>query len=250
MKKIVAIAALACLLHTLQAQTQVEGGELRFGFQFSPTVAWMTTNDKDVGPSGALLGAKLGMIGEFYFAENYAFTSGLGFNFNSGGRLLYQKPGSYWVDAETNLLPGLDTLGAGTKLTYRIQYLEIPLGFKMRTREFGYLSYFLEPNLTIGIRTQARGKIDDPSKQGEDEEKYNIRREVNPLNLSWGLMGGGEYSLSESTRLVVGLGFQIGFADVTKDNGTIIDPVLVNGARKEDSKGVSNSIILRIGVLF
>lgn len=244
MKKIVAISAFL-LGFSLVATAQEL---IRFGFQVSPAFSWMSSNSSRINTSGTNLGIKLGMVGEYYFQENYAFTTGIGFHFNSGGTLLYDNPGSYWK--KTDLPDPLTSLSADTKLKYDIQYLEIPAGLKMRTREFGYIRYFLEPNIVFGFRTQARGTIKDPGKNGEDEEKYNIQKEVNALNLSWGLRGGIEYTISENTSLVGGIGFQVGFTDATDDNGTEFDSSTPSGERREDSKGTVRAIVLRLGVMF
>lgn len=241
MKKIVAIAAILSLTSSLVTAQD----DIRFGFQLSPSFSWMTANTNRINPSGTNMGLKLGMIGEYYFRDNYAFTTGIGFFFNSGGTLLHEYGGSYWT--RSDLGPSLDTLPDNVKLKYGVQYLEIPVGLKMRTREFGYLRYFLEPSLFIGLKTQARGNIKGAG-VGNEEEKINIRNEVNNLNLSWGVGAGLEYTLSENTSLVGGLGFQIGFADVTDDNGTVFDPV--RGDRRENSKGSINAITLRLGVIF
>jgi hypothetical protein len=246
MKKIVALAAFFLALATLlPAQS-----DIRFGFQLSPTFTWMNTSASRINPSGSNLGLKLGMLGEFYFRENYAFISGIGFGFNHGGTLLHEVGGTYWTKTD---LPA-DTLGnqnTGVKLKYGIQYVEIPIGLKLRTKEFGYLRYFMEPAITLGFKTQAQGRVIGESRI-DSEEKFDIRREVNALNLSWGITGGLEYSLSESTSLVGGLGIQIGFADTTDDNGTAFDARRgwPGSNPREDSKGRVNAFILRLGVIF
>lgn len=241
MKKIVAIAAFFIVFQTISSAQN----DIRFGFQVSPVFSWMNSSDNRINPSGTNLGLKLGMMGEYYFRENYAFTGGLGFAFNHGGTLQHDFGGSYWT--RSDLGNALDTLPAGVNLKYGIQYVEIPVGLKMRTREFGYLRYFIHPELTIGLKSQARGTIQGVG-VGDDAEKINIRKEVNGLNLAWGLGAGIEYSLSESTSLVGGLAFQVGFTDATDDNGIVFDDN--RGNRKEDSKGKVNAITLRIGVMF
>lgn len=241
MKRIVALVAISLFLGKL-----AYGQDIRFGFQLSPSFAWMTTNTNKINRSGTNLGLKLGMLGEYYFRENYAFVSGIGFAFNYGGTLLHERAGNYWT--KSDLPTGLpDPLPEDVKLKYGIQYVEIPAALKMRTREFGYIRYFLEPGITIGFKTQARGDIKGTG-IGDDAEKLNIRREVNGLNLSWGVGTGIEYSLSDNTSLVGGLGFQIGFTDATDDNGTAI--VSEMDQREEDSKGTVNAIILKIGIMF
>ncbi len=185
------------------------------------------------------------MTGEFYFRENYAFTSGLGFWFNAGGTLLHEYGGIYWDPAL--LPPNIDTMPDMVKLKYGIQFVEIPLGLKMRTKEFGYNRYYIEPALTLGFKTQARGTATGNG-LGEDVEKINIRNEVNAINLSWGIGGGVERSISENTSLVMGAAFQIGFADLTRNKGEVHLPTGV--VQDEKSVGKTSGIILRLGVIF
>lgn len=241
MKKAVALAAfLVTSVLAVQAQN-----DLRFGFQASPTFSWMVANTSRINPSGSNLGLKLGMLGEYYFRENYALTMGLGFAFNHGGTLLHEYSGQYWT--RSDLSPTQDTLPSNVKLKYGIQYLEIPVGLKMRTREFGYLRYYVEPAITLGFKTQARGQIEGIGVSTEDE-KIDIRKEVNGINLSWGIGGGIEYSLSDNTSLIGGVAFQTGFTDATDDGGTVFDPD--RGNREESSKATVNVLIIRIGVMF
>jgi len=249
MKKIVFILPILCWCSlSLSAQE----GEIRFGIQASPSFTWMDTDNADVNRSGTNLGLKLAMLSEYYFRENYAVTSGIGFHFNAGGEMLFEEPGEYWPDSELN--PGLDSLAAGAKLRYNLQYVEIPIGLKMRTREFGYVRYFLQPSLVMGFRSQARGNIDgrrfDGSTVGDDGEKINIRQEVSGLNLSWAIGGGIEYTLSGTTSLLAGLNLQFGFTDTTKDSGTYFDSNRGGEARSEDSRAKISGLTFQIGILF
>ncbi len=241
MKKIVMVAFIFFTVQAIYAQ-----GDIRFGFQMSPAVSWLNTDNNKINSSGPNIGLKLGLQGEYYFRDNYAITSGIGFHFNAGGTLLHQYGGVYWT--RTDLPTGLDTMSNDVKLKYSVQYVEVPIGLKMRTKEFGFFRYFLDPAITIGFKTQARGTITDSGKIGDEDEKYDIRQEVNGLNLCWGLTGGAEYNIGENSTLVFGAGFQIGFTDVTDDNGTVFDPD--RGNRDENSKGLFRSIVLKLGVMF
>ncbi|MCP3933486.1 MAG: PorT family protein [Bacteroidetes bacterium] len=242
MKKIVVVGIfLFFLFQNTNAQL-----DIRFGFQVSPTFSWMSTNVTRINPSGTNLGLRLGVMGEYYFQENYAITSGIGFSFNQGGTLLYDFGGNYWVNTEFNKTIYYP-LPDDVKLKHNIQYVEIPMGLKMRTREFGYLRYYIEPQLIWGFKTQARGDITGPNI--ENLEKLNIKKDVNGLNASWGIGGGVEYSISDETALIGGIFFHKGFFDVTDDGGTYDNPN-IGGNVKEDSKGTISSITLRIGILF
>ena len=139
MKKLITVLCLMSIFLTTYGQE-----DLRFGFQMSPSFSWMSTDVNHINTSGTNLGLKLGLIGEYYFRENYAITSGIGFHFNAGGTLLYENEGFYWrnSDIPTSVLSDSLSFPAGTKFKSSIQYLEIPLGLKMRTREFGYIRSF------------------------------------------------------------------------------------------------------------
>jgi hypothetical protein len=246
MKKLIIVLCLATISLTGYAQQ-----DLRFGFQMSPSFSWMSTSVNHINSSGTNLGLKLGIVGEFYFRENYALVSGIGFHFNAGGTLLHENEGFYWRNSDIPASVMSDTtFASGTKLKYGIQYLEIPIGLKMRTREFGYVRYYFQPDITLGFKSQARGSIEGVGITDGDE-KYNIRKEVNGLNMSWGLGGGIEYTITENTSLVAGLAFQKGFTDVTDDRrDQYFDSRDANKLKAEKSKGVVNAITLKVGIIF
>lgn len=225
-------------------------GDLRFGFQLSPTFGWMNTNLNNISTQGTNLGLKLGMIGEYYFRENYAFSTGIGFYFNAGGTLFHERGGSYWQEADVPAVAREAMEDGEIKLKYSIQYVEIPAALKMRTREFGYLRYYVEPSIILGFETQATGSVKGPG-VGDEAEKINIRKEVNSLNMFWGIGGGVEYSISDNTALVGGLAFQTGFLDATRDKSSdYFQNGNPNEPREENSKGRVNAIVLKLGVMF
>lgn len=237
MKKIVAIAAFLGLI-TFSSTAQAD---LRLGFQVSPTFSWMTTDDSEINNNGTNLGLKLGARGEVFFRENYAFLIGLGFAFNSGGQLRHNEFSDAWQRSE---IPNgvIVPFPAGSDLRYNLQYVEIPFGLKFRTNEIGYLRYYAElPVITLGFKSQARGQI---QYSNINEDKIDIKKEVTPLALSWGIGGGVEYSVSEGTSLIGGISYQRGFTDVTKDYDA------KNGAAAVNEKATISSFIIHLGVMF
>jgi opacity protein-like surface antigen len=233
MKKIVAIAAFFTLLYSTAS---AQDTDLRLGFQISPAFSSMGTDDNKINPNGTNLGLKMGARGEVYFRENYAFLVGLGFAFNTGGTLLHEQNFEPIWPNNPDLPPNANW-GGNVNLKYGIQYVEIPFGLKFRTNEMGYFRYFAEvPVITLGFKSQARGAFKN---SGINEEKIDIKKDVNGLALSWGLTGGVEYSISGSTSLVGGVGFQRVFTDVTKDHGSGVN-----------SKAHITNIIIHLGVMF
>jgi len=213
----------------------------RFGVQASPVISFMYANDNQINSDGINLGLKLGLMAEYYFAETYAITSGLNMAFNHGGPMIYEVGGAFLPDSELSD-ESLREVADGTRIKYNLQYLEIPLGLKMRTEEFGYVRYFAEmPIFHLNILTRARGDIDGPEDRAENE---NISRDATFFNLTWGFGGGFEYSLSPNSSIVTGLYYHQSFVDITDDSGQ------KNNGRDENSKGSFGLIQLRVGILF
>ena len=246
MKKIaLAFGFLFAIQGILSAQN-----EIRFGVQASPTWSWLRTDDKLLEGAGSNWGLKFGVLGEYYFARNYAFTAGLGFGFNQGGTLLngYEK-GVFWPNTDLSN-PILDTLSKDAKLHYRLTYVEIPFGLRFRggSNEDSRMKFYAEaPIFTLGFLSKAlgdiRGNVPDVT---EDEI---IKRDVNGLSLSWGIGAGIEYEIASSATAVVGLSFQQQFTDMTHDGGSLYDSR--NSTWKKDkSKGTFNSLSLRLAFFF
>ena len=226
----------------------------RFGIQASPTFTWMSSGDKGINGNGSNTGLKLGVIGESYFAENYAFSFGINFAFNQGGTLKHDVGGNLWPNSplSSDIYKTGPAMPDGVNLKYGLQYVEIPLGLRLRSQEFGYLRYFAElPVFTLGFLTQAQGAITGTDM---DTEKEDISKDVNNFAFSWGLGAGIEYSLGTQTSLIGGIYYQNYITDVTENDGDKFierdqDGLPVTTA-KENSKSLIKGITIRIGVMF
>lgn len=244
MKKITLLLFFSCfLLGEAEAQKK-----LRFGFQASPSWSWLRTNDRKIEGVNSNWGIKLGALGEYYFTDNYAFTTGLGFGFNQGGTLqngyTRWKP---WDDSDLSEIPS-DTFNFETKLHYRVTYVEIPFGLKMRggSNEDSRVKFYAElPMFTLGFVTKGIGDIRGTNDQ--NLEDIDIREEVRGLSLSWGLGGGIEYEFASNGSLMAGIAFQKQFTDITRDGYVEKTP---GNWQKEDSKGTFGNLALKIGVFF
>lgn len=253
MKKIAAAIFFFIFLNTtIFAQEPYQN--FRFGIQFSPTLTWMTSSDKKINGNGTVTGLKLGVIGERYFAENYAFMFGLGFAFSQGGVLKHDIGGNLWPNSplSSDVYQTGPAMPDGVNLKYGLQYVEIPFGLRLRSQEFGYIRYFAEiPVFTLGFITQAKGAVEGTDM---DTEKEDIRKDVNNFAFSWGLGGGIEYNLGSQTSLVAGIYYQSYTTDVTENDGLKYtqrdqDGLPVTTA-SESSKGQIRGITFRLGVMF
>lgn len=178
------------------------------GLHADPNIGWFATDTKSVSNDGARPGFSFGLTFNKYFTQNYAFSTGISI-MSAGGSLVYSDP----MKMEFNNVPP-SILLPGKPVTYKIQYLVIPIGLKLQTNQIGYITYFsdigLDPKIVIG------GKADIPSLNISGENAMN---ELNMFNLSYHITGGIEYSFGGSTALIIGLNFDNNFLDITKDNG-------------------------------
>jgi len=241
MKHSLFIVMISVIFTSAAAIAQDGFKNIRFGPEVSPQLSWLSTNDNQINSESYNFGLKLGLMGEYYFTENYAITGGLGLAFNTGGVLKHDIGGDLLGRSELSL-PTLNNLDDGAEIDYNMQFVEIPVGLKMKTRKFGYISYYAHlPIFTLGILTRSRADI---MASNVSSTNKNISKDTRFFNISWGFGGGMEYSLSPETSFVFGLYYQQSIIDVTRDKGT------QRTGEREDSKGTFGIVSLRVGVLF
>jgi hypothetical protein len=114
------------------------------------------------------------------------------------------------------------TLPANIIVDYKLQYVTIPLGLKLRTNQIGYFTYFVLLGFTNQFRTKAKGNSTDSNLLNNDL----INKEVKFYNLGYHFGLGAEYALGKDTGLTVGFVYNNGFLDITKSHGHIKSRVL------------------------
>jgi len=190
---------------TINAQQKIS-----FGVHADPVISWFTSDIEAVSNEGARPGFNFGISFNSYFTPNYSFSSGINI-ISAGGRLTGNDITVLELD---NYGDGTATVAAGDAIVYRVQYLAVPLGLKLQTNQIGYLTFFtdlgLDPKVVIG------GKADIPSLEIKGE---NATSELKMFNLSYHIIAGIEYGVGGNTAVVLGLGFDNNFFDITKDNG-------------------------------
>jgi hypothetical protein len=196
---------------------------VRLGAHFDPVISWFSTKSNDISKDGGRLGFNAGLIAEYYFAPNYALSSG--FNLTRlGGDLLYKVPVNISTDAGGVLLP------ANTTVAYNVTYLTIPLALKLKSNEIGYFSYYAEMGFTPQVDIGSKA-----SSTGGALNKDNVADELSLFNLSYFFGGGVEYNIGGQTSLTFGLMYNNGFVDVLSN---------------ADYKANFNSLTIRLGIMF
>lgn len=234
MKKLTILVLL--FLTTLITKAQDDNG-MHFGLKITPSIGWLRTDSKGVESNGTKFAFGYGLITEFKFSDRYSFATGLDVTYRGGNLKSSITSGDQTTSTTTN-----------TESSFNLQYIELPLTLKLKTKEIGYLTYYLQVGVAPGINIRARADIKSNTETstttggtttkttsnfeltGED-----VQDDINNFNLSMLIGGGIEYTLSGSTVLLVGLQFNNGLLDASD---------------QADIKMNSNLLGLTVGVLF
>lgn len=243
MKKI----ALLVFTFTTIISSSFAQADFQLGLSLSPNFSWFKAQSTSVESDGLKFGFNYGIIGDFNIAENYSLSTGIMLA-SLGGELEYADI----QDISSTTTPSL--IGGRTTSDITLKYIEIPLTLKLKTNEIGYLTYYGQFGLGLGINYDATADTDFnyPGSNGaQSQEEVDFADEVNILRASLIVGLGAEYNLTGNTSLVFGFTFNNGFTNVlTEDaydednNGNGI------GNRSEDFKAINNYLLLNIGVLF
>lgn len=209
------------ILFSLPAIAQEKN--FRFGITVDPVISWLNPDISSVDSKGNRLGFNIGLTVDRFFAANYALASGISIH-NAGGSLLFKNATTIRTNQGTKDLP------ENTKVTYKLQYLHIPVGMKLLTNEIGYTTFYGQLGLNAMVNIKANG-----ISSGKIIDNDNISKEINLINLGYHIGGGVEYSLGGNTRLTAGLTYMNGFTDVTN-----------RGA----DKVVLQNLLIKLGVIF
>lgn len=231
MKKIILCCFVILFAYNIFAQNKSISGGLYFG----PGLSWLSSDSKTVKEEGLRLNYSFGALLDINIINNFAFSTGLTFN-KYNGKISYPFGASDIIAGETGTRSSLPD---NIKMTYKLNYLAIPLGLKGKTNEIGYLTYFLKAGITPMINIKAKANIGD-------SENELINKEIRLLNLGWHIGGGLEWNLAGNTKLLVELLYTGGIFDIDKTK------VYTSGLKVEthDPKININDISLKVGIIF
>ena len=197
--------------------------ETKIGVSIDPQYTWMSVESKKDDQNGGLLGVSGGLLIDHYFQKNYAFQTGIALGIQGGGIKYGDSLTLKVYDETTHFAPG-------TTIDYKLQYINVPLGLKLKTNEIGYFSYFARIGFTNQLNIGAKASSSDNQLDNDV-----IKKEINIYNLSYHFGIGAQYALTKDTSIILGVTYHNGFINVTKNS---------------DSRVFSRIVSVRLGVIF
>ena len=276
MKKSILLIAVCLLFSKLSTSQDIKN--VRFGIRFTPAINWMVPdNDKKIQKGGAVMKAGIGLVLEFKLASVVSLQTGLEYSGagckakygTDSAAYLYKDDAIVKATIANDMVKNADSTffaSGGTILflkerKYNIGYLNIPLTFKLKTKDIGGFTYFGQIGGNLFIRTSTRGnnsytvyqeKLGVPiiSKDIVKDSKVDVSKSVNLFSACGSFGAGAEYNISGSTSAYASLHYQYHFMNTTKaDSGYLIR--FKDGKASEFPNTMKlRQIVLAIGILF
>lgn len=269
MRNRILLLAVLCLSLSATAQDQ----EWKIALHVDPNFSWMKPGSKDISQESNKLRFGFGIMIDKMFTDNYAFGTGLNV-INTGGELSYLYKSIYSPTNQEVIMH--------INRAYNVKYLEVPLTLKLRTNEIGYITYWAQFGLGLGMNIGAKGDdeltyvrirnviADDPNTEGidesndtwdtaaikaETEEEVDIKDDIKLFRTSLIVAAGIEYNLSGNSSILAGVTFNNGFSNMLNNTGVKYDstgnPEIFNKKPQTfDLKAIGNFVSLNVGFMF
>lgn len=208
----------------------------QFGIKAAPNLGWISPDTRGYSSEGTKLGFGWGFMADINIIDNYYF--GMGFNLNYHNSSL-----SYNTLYPITQINGSDSLFNGKLIRdLRLQYIEVPLLFKMKTNRFKEYRFLGQIGFVTSFNIKARAHdvfYQEGAKAiaGDMDVFDDIAFAKEAL-----LIGGGfEYSIDKSTFLVFSLNYNNGFTDVFRGK---------NPLTGDEQNATASYLELSLGIIF
>ena len=228
------------LMLAMSLTMSAQNNGFAFGFKFGPGFDWTGSTTGAAVNEGMRTGFGVGVVAEYYFAENYAIVSGINVNMNRG---------HYSFKNANDSITLLDPFTVDRY--YKSTIYEIPLMIKMMTNELGNLPLRAYAQVGGGLGYAERVKVKDDNAS----EYASTDREFSNLRASLKIGGGAQYALDESTRIFAGVYFSHDFINNINSvrpnyyGNYIVDGKPI-GERDKKLNMLQNRLGIEVGILF
>ena len=242
MKKSLLIVGLL-LAMSLTASAQNKG--FAFGLKLGPGFDWTGSTTGAAKSEGVPVGFGVGLVAEYYFAENYAISTGVNVNMNRGH---YSFQNAH-LDSVDGVLPfTVDRF-------YKSTVYEIPLMLKMVTNELGNLPLRVYAQVGAGFGYAQKVKVKDSYEDFNGDTYIASNKEYSNFRTSLKIGAGAQYALDESTRVFLGVYFSHDFLNNINSIAPnhykfYFDGDEKVGERETKLNMLQNRVGIEVGVLF
>lgn len=211
--------------------------QVKLGLRFAPGVAVNSVIGDDTFDAAETNGASVrfsaGPIADFFFADNYAISTGLWYTVKRGS---FRVPGGL-----------LDANGAslGNQTTYNLQMIQIPVTVKLYTNEVAPdIRVYFQLGGTFDAKLAEKAKDEDNNILAKLSEAQDEKAAYKPIDVGLYLGAGAEIVLGENTALFGGLNYNRGLINA-------LGGLDYNGSRINNDLKIRNQLVsLEIGIKF
>ena len=202
MKKIF-FTLIIVILMAINASAQYKA--FQFGLNISPAVNITKPNSDNFNKGTNLLSFNWGFNGNFYFVENYGFSTGFNVR-NISGNYNYN-----------------DSINGDINCSINNQYLEIPLSLIMRTEKIGKTR--IVGNIGYGL-----GVCLSKSQEHTNSDNEIIDNEIpfSKIRNAFIIKLGVEYNVYKSSCLTAAFVFNNNFSNIYKNGNSLEHNVMLN----------------------
>jgi opacity protein-like surface antigen len=238
----------------LLALSTASFGQFRAGIKLAPTIAYTQIDGSDFNTDGVKVRFSAGLITEIGFTENYSLVTGVEV-LNLGAKFSYDGRRNAYTTYEGDNYRLINS-------DVTLNYVNIPLHFRMTTNDFGSLKYFASLGADLGVLTRARSKdnifrldtIGNPIQTRFSREEHNVDDEWFILRVGINVGAGIIYNIAGNTDLVVGVNWMNGILNgMRSDSKGLRRNSLPEDDGNDQSyrqNATTNAVMITVGVMF
>lgn len=230
MKNLLTVLLMLVLTNISWSQDQKK---IQLGLVGSSDLSWFQSDRAEVVNDGVKLNLRGGINLDYQLLDNYYLNTGIIFN-NFNAALQYTSPNTPFMANDQIRYFNTDSAANPVTVDYKLSYLEIPVGMKLKTNEIGYFTYHAVFGLKALFNTKALADANQLSLVDA-----NINDEVQFFNLGGYFGLGADYIITRKLILSATMRYNPGFLDVTS-----------NDAGRPKDKIILNSLGLQVGISF
>jgi len=239
------------LVSTFNAQEETPLKKFKFGIKGITSLSFNKPDNKLMENDGAGFGLGYGLMAEKRIERNYALLFGLDVvNYKNKIRYINDVVPQALTDVNGNDSTGY--FPGSSVYTYKYGVVNLPISLKMSTNQIGYISYYAQFGVEMGVRFRTDANVDytwAKTSEAPVVQDLDVQNRTNPLRLGLLLGAGLEWNLTGNTNLLIGLTYHNGFTNIfkgsyTNDPGEKVDNRTVEFSNSGDLKFDANGNIL------